>query len=131
MPRRSSIEQLRCLPTLFRLEKTVPLTPTETLNSPNQALDLPGLAPWLRRKCLTTLCRICGKLGLLPIPLLIPQCYDRQGTPPAKGGFSEVWKGNHQDRQVAVKVLSIYTSTDLVKVKLVGRRFGVVPALVN
>jgi len=36
------------------------------------------------------------------------------------GGFAEVWKGEHQGREVAVKVLKIYKTSNLVKITKVG-----------
>ena len=128
----SSTKWPRCLPTLFiYLEWMSPLTLTQTFNYLNQAFDLPDLAPWLRRKCLTTLCRICGHRGLLPRSLQILQCYNRSDIPRAKGGYADVWMGNYQGRQVAVKVLRVYSTTDLVKITRVGGRYGVVNTYVG
>lgn len=42
-----------------------------------------------------------------------------------------MWKGNHQGREVAVKVLKIYSDTDLKKVSLVGRHYGVANAFLG
>ena len=36
------------------------------------------------------------------------------------GGFAEVWKGEHQGREVAVKVLKVYMTSNLVKITRVG-----------
>ena len=74
------------------------------------------------------MCRICGKLGVLPSSLAIPQCYNRLDAPPAGGGYAEVWKGNYQGLHVAVKVLRIYSKADLLKIKRVGRRYRVLSA---
>ena len=68
---------------------------------------LDTLAPWLRRECLRTLCRICGREALLPRSVQIPPCYNQTGAPLYYGGFSEVWKGQHEGREVAVKVLRV------------------------
>ena len=32
------------------------------------------------------------------------------------GGFAEIWKGKHQGREVAVKVLKVYKTSNLVKI---------------
>jgi len=85
-----------------------------------QALDLPNLQPRLRKKCLSALCKICGRQALLPRSLRIPLCYDRSDTPLYRGGFADVWKGEHQGRQVAVKVLRVYSTSDFYKVTSVG-----------
>jgi len=85
-----------------------------------QALDLPDLPLQLRTKCLSALCRICGRQVLLPRSLHIPLCYNRLDTPLYHGGFADVWKGEHQGLQVAVKVLRVYTTSDLGKIASVG-----------
>ena len=41
-------------------------------------------------------------------------------TPRYQGGFAEVWKTEHEGRDVAVKVLKVYVTSDLVKVTRVG-----------
>lgn len=76
----------------------------------DQTLD--ALVPWLRKKCLTTLCKICGRRGMLPRSLHIPLCYNRLDPPLYNGGYAEVWKGKHQGREVAVKVLKVYLTSD-------------------
>ena len=42
--------------------------------------------------------------------------YDRTGAPRYHGGFAEVWKAEHKGREVAVKVLKVYASSNLAKV---------------
>ena len=84
----------------------------------DQTLD--ELVPWLRRKCLTTLCKICGHHGLLPRSLHIPLCYNRLDPPLYNGGYAEVWKGSHQGLEVAVKVLKVYLTSDFDEVTRVG-----------
>ena len=79
-----------------------------------------SLEPRLRRKCLTALCKICGRCGLLPRSVQIPLCYNRTDAPLCYGGFGEVWKGEHQGREVAVKVLRVYVTSNLLKIKKVG-----------
>ena len=85
-----------------------------------QALDLPDLQPQLRRKCLRVLCRICGRKALLPKSLQIPLSYNRSGTPLYRGGYADVWKGEHRGCHVAVKVLRAYSTSSLDKVTTVG-----------
>ena len=74
----------------------------------------------LRGKCLATLCRICGRRGLLPRSVQIPLCYDRTDAPLYHGGFAEVWKGEHQGREVAVKVIKMYKTSNVAKITRVG-----------
>lgn len=42
--------------------------------------------------------------------------YDRTGSALYRGGFADVWKGDHHGREVAVKVIRTYTKGDLQKV---------------
>ena len=71
---------------------------------------------------MATLCKICGHQALLPRSVQIPLCYDRESTPLYRGGYAEVWKGEHEGREVAVKVLTVYMTSDLDKIRQVGRR---------
>ena len=69
---------------------------------------------------MTTLCRICSRQALLPRSVQIPLCYNRMDAPLYHGGFAEVWKGEHQGREVAVKVLRVYKTSNLAKITRVG-----------
>ena len=80
------------------------------------------LSPRTRKNSLKLLYRICGRYALLPRALEIPICYDRTGVALFKGGFADVWKGEHCGRDVAVKVLRTYASSDLQKIIGVGPR---------
>ena len=86
------------------------------LPSADQALDLPSLPPWLRKKCLSVLCKICGRRALLPRSLKLPLCYNRSENPLYRGGYADVWKGEHEGRHVAVKVLRVYSTSDFEKI---------------
>ena len=89
-----------------------------SLNLIHQALDLPDLSPRLRKKCLGALCRVCGRQAVLPSTLQIPFCYDRLAHPLYRGGYADVWKGEHQGRSVAV--LRVYSTSDFGKITSVG-----------
>ena len=65
---------------------------------------------------------ICGRQALLPRSLLIPLCYDPTGDPLCHGGFADVWKGRHQGRDIAAKVLKVYIKHDLTMITRVGCR---------
>jgi len=58
-------------------------------------------------------------MAIVPRSLEIPLCYDPADSPVSHGGFSDVWKGQYNERDVAAKVLRIYTSDDLVWVRRV------------
>ena len=81
-----------------------------------QALDFPDLPSWLRKKRLSILCKICGRQALLPRSLKLPLCYDRSENPLYRGGYADVWKGEHGGRRVAVKVLRVYSTSDFDKI---------------
>ena len=79
----------------------------------------------LRGICLAALCKICSHHALVPRSIQIPLCYDRMEAPRYQGGFAEVWKGEHEGADVAVKVLKMCRTSDLIKVRKVG--FPVLP----
>ena len=85
-----------------------------------KALELPKLEQKLWKKCLSTLCKICGRQALLPKSLQIPLCYNQSGFPKYRGGYADVWMGEHQGLQVAVKVLRVYSTSDFNKIINVG-----------
>ena len=91
---------------------------TSNLNFVNQALD--RLAPEIRRRCLRYLHRICGHNALLPRSLIIPLCYDPKENPLRHDEFGDVWKGRYDGREVAAKVLRVYTTSDFERTKMVG-----------
>ena len=68
------------------------------------------------------LCKICAHYSLLPKSLQIELCYNPAGVAHCRGGFADVWKGNHCGLEVAVKVLRVYLNSDLEKISWVSRR---------
>ena len=68
---------------------------------------------------------------MIPRSLVIPLCYNPMEDPLSYceyGGFGYVWKGKHDGKEVAAKVLRVYSTCDLEevqqvkKVKKVGSR---------
>ena len=51
----------------------------------------------------------------------IPICYDKTGSPLYKGAYADVWKGKYCGQDVSVKVIRIYSNSDLRKVLGVSR----------
>ena len=82
----------------------------------DQVLNIPDLSLWVRVKCLRRMYRTCGRHGLLPKTLEIPICYDRTGYPRYSGGNADVWEGEYCGRDVAVKVIRTYSSSNLKRV---------------
>ena len=78
------------------------------------------MPPSLRRKCLSTLGKMCSHYVLIPRSIQIPFYYDRTEDPRYEGGLAKVWKGEHNGIEVAVKVLKVFATSDLVKIKRVG-----------
>ena len=66
------------------------------------------------------LCKICGHYALIPKSMQIPLCYNPTSAPRYQGGFAEVWKGEHEGAEVAVKVLKVFITSDLTKIMKVG-----------
>jgi hypothetical protein len=93
----------------------------------DEALDRPDLSAWTRSKCLKSLYRTCGRHALLPRTLKIPDCGDRTGVALFRGGFADVWKGEHRGRHVAVKVIRTYSNSDLQKIIGVSCRCTIPP----
>jgi len=69
---------------------------------------------------LNALCRICGRQASLPRSLQIPLSYDRSNNPLYRGGYTDLWKGEYQGLDVAVKVLRVYSTSDFDKITSVG-----------
>ena len=69
---------------------------------------------------MASLCKICSCYSLLPRSVQIPPCYDRMGTPLCRGGFADVWEGMYEGYKVAVKVLTVYMTSDFGKIREVG-----------
>ena len=107
------VNKARC--TLIHCGSIYTVEPVLTY-SVNQALDMPDLSPWARNQCLRPLYRTCGRYALLPKTMEIPICYDRTGDALYSGGYADVWKGQYLGRDVAVKVIRTYSSSDLEKV---------------
>ena len=84
----------------------------------NQTLD--NLPPEIRRKCLHYLSKLCGLRCLIPSSLQIPPCYSRLEPPLYRGGYADIWKGQHNGQQVAAKTLVVYATSDIGRIMKVG-----------
>lgn len=100
--------------------------PIYYLMSYTQALDIAAIDgnKRLRRKCLTYLYRICGHHRLLPSAYRLTATLQKGETPVGSGGFAEVWKGFYNGRQVAIKILRVYETSDIEEV---GKVRSIVP----
>jgi len=63
--------------------------------------------------------------------LQIPLCYNRSDIPQYRGGYADVWKGEHQGRPVAAKVLRVYSTSDFDKIRRVGCLYSISNVLIG
>ena len=108
------IDEARLLPLAVAKSGGLKLTPTCSIHQ--ALLGTPDLSPPIQKKCLKSLYRTCGRRALLPTAMKIIVQYDRTGSALYRGGFADVWKGDHCGREVAVKVMRTYTKGDLQRV---------------
>lgn len=94
----------------------------ELTKSVEQALNVPNLSPLTQKKCLKLLYRTCGCHTLLPSALKVQAHYDHTSHAPYHGGFGDVWKGEFDGQDVAVKVIRIYSNIELCKIVNVCHR---------
>ena len=73
----------------------------------------PDIPPRTRRRYLKVLYKLCGHHALLPSAMHITVSYDRDGGALYRGGFADVWKGDHSGQDVAVKVIRTYSDSSL------------------
>lgn len=78
-------------------------------------LDDDGIPPEIRGKCLRNLYAVCGHRALLPRSLEIPLCYNPEENPLRHDEFGDVWKGRYNGKEVAAKVLRVYSTSDFKK----------------
>ena len=83
-------------------------------------LETIELAPRVRKNCLKLLYRMCARHSLLPGSLQIEVCYNSAATPHSRGGFADVWRGEYDGLEVAVKVLRTDMRSDLQKIARVS-----------
>ena len=81
---------------------------------------LDSLEPGIRGKCLRYLHSICDHQALVPRSLEIPLCYNPGEIPLYQSVCADMWKGQRDGMEVIAKVLRVYSSSDLRKIKRVG-----------
>lgn len=85
----------------------------------------------MRQKCLKLLYRTCGHHALLPKALFVSAHYEKPGNFPRRGGYADVWKGEHLGGDVAVKVIRTYLNQELQKIINVNYRLRVSPLTIT
>ena len=79
-----------------------------------------GLCPYHRERFSLMLRKMCREHKLLPSSCAIPDGLQTvEEIPHGRGGNADVWRGVYQGSKVAVKVLRIYSRTDLASVEAV------------
>lgn len=68
---------------------------------------------------------------MVPRSLEIPLCYNPAEDPLCHGGFADVWKGRYQDREVAAKVLRVYSRDDPRPIRRVGYKYSRIVISIN
>lgn len=84
------------------------------IDAVDQMLD--SLPPWIQKKCVGVMRKICGRQALIPRSVQIQLCCDRSGTPLYQGGYADVWKAEYGGREIALKVLRVFSVSDVEKI---------------
>jgi len=63
-------------------------------------------------KLLNKLCKMCGQYHVIPTSMHIPDRLE-ESVEVEPGGFANVSQGTHEGRQVAIKVVRMYITSDL------------------
>ena len=65
-----------------------------------------------RLKLLNGLCKICSQHRVIPTSMHVPDCSENS-VQVESGGFADVSQGMYEGRQVAIKVVRAYITSDL------------------
>jgi hypothetical protein len=65
-----------------------------------------------RIKLLNKLCKTCSRHRVIPKSMHIPDCSEGS-VEVERGGFADVSRSTYQGRQVAIKVVRVYITSDL------------------
>jgi len=77
-----------------------------------QLLENRTLSGQERLKLLNEFCKTCSRYRVIPKSMYIPDC-SQGSVEVAKGGFANVSRGTYKGHQVAIKVVRVYTTSDL------------------
>ena len=65
---------------------------------------------------------MCANHAMLPRSLQIGLCHNPADPAHSRGGFADVWKGEHHGLEVAAKVLRVYSNSDLLVITRVSHQ---------
>ena len=92
----------------------------------DQALGGTSLSSSIRNKCMRSLYKMCARHTLFPTSLRITLCDDPTNVVLFRGGFGDVSKRIYEGRDVAVKTLRTYSTSDfqtIIRVRSSGTGF--------
>ena len=72
-----------------------------------------------RLKLLNNLCKTCSRHRVIPTSMHIPDC-SKGSVEVESGGFADVSRGTYGGRQVAIKVVRTYVTSDLDTIRSVS-----------
>ena len=101
---------------LVVLTATNLVTRTNICRFVGQTLNSPALPPFAQKRYLRLLYRTCGHHAIIPSALKVVVDCSRTGVALYRGGYADVWKGRCSGRDVAVKVIRVYSNDVLQKV---------------
>ena len=74
---------------------------------------MPSLDPKYKSPFLNAMLRLSSKSGIYPKIFVQNSVTIESSNPLTAGQFGDVWKGTFQDQQVAIKILRLYTTSDV------------------
>jgi len=72
-----------------------------------------------RLKLLNKLCKTCSRYRVIPMSMNIPDCSEGS-VEIESGGYADVSQGTYEGRQVAIKVVRAYITSDLDAIRSVS-----------
>jgi len=72
-----------------------------------------------RLKLLNRLCKTCSQYRIIPTSMHIPDCSE-DSVEVESGGFADVSRGTYNGRQIAIKVVRAYVTSDLYLIRSVS-----------
>jgi len=74
---------------------------------------MPSLDPIYKRAFLNAMLRLSSISGIYPKIFVQNSVTIQSSNPLTAGQFGDVWKGTFQDKQVAIKILRLYLTSDV------------------
>ena len=68
-----------------------------------------------RHELLNILCKMCSRQRMIPTPMHVDDCLNGELVEEYDGGYETVFRGQHKGRQVAVKIVRLYLTSNFDK----------------